>query len=490
MIENFCKENDIKSYPLDKYFKTINLENWTRLKDEDGYIIATVKDDPEFEEIKNIDGKKYNGLVILLQYRQSLLLSKLKHIYEKSKEDPEFEFRLLGTCSGRGGFINIAIEGEKIALRESKKWTYEDHILPYLLVKNYYWIPHLIKQHRKEDKKALIIDYKKEIHIDNGLHKQSYIILNEISKIEIDEKLDQDLIFQAKYFLEYCYKHKIGTEKDLKKAKELFKKVSILPFSLDYETNPEEQKEFIECITKAADSGNATALFNLGKLYFGYMIIKTVEKDEERGSKYLTRAAKKGFEKTYEGKILPYLEERNIFQRQTMENAVNLVYKVFDITDINDKFNKLREKLEKEDFYKLKLIKDIQNMINFDEIIISYIGDDDSEFNWNDPFVFFTFISGLKLYRINDGILSFFCDREKYFLKSFLDGKVDDNEVKRMIDEYNHWFKYPASGSKNEYIQLLEFYRKNQDVLILYKRIKSKYCDIDVKVVEEEYMFN
>ncbi|CAG8816704.1 45016_t:CDS:2 [Gigaspora margarita] len=284
-MEKFCKENDIKFYPLDKYFKTLNLKNWTRLKDEDSYIIATLKDDPEFEEIKDIDRKKYNGLVILLQYRQLLLLSKLKYIYEKSKEDTEFEFRLLGTCS--------------------------DYILPYLLVKNYYWIPHLIKQLQKEDKEALIINCKKEIHIDNGLHKQLYIILNKISKMEIDEKLDQDLIFQAKYFLGYCYEHKIGTKKDLKKAKELFKEVGYTEnifqmdalvyyaFLLDYETNPEEQKEFIGCITKAADSGNAATLFNLRKLYFGNTIIKTVENNKERGSKYLTRAAKKGLKKRF-----------------------------------------------------------------------------------------------------------------------------------------------------------------------------------------------
>ncbi|CAG8836386.1 11194_t:CDS:1 [Gigaspora margarita] len=118
-VDKFCEEKNIKSYPPFKYFKILQIDNLKKLKNEDGYSIATIINDPEIEKIKDIDGKEYNGLVILLRYKQSALLSKLKHIFEKSKEDPSFELRLLGTSSGRG-FTNIVIEAEKIALRESK----------------------------------------------------------------------------------------------------------------------------------------------------------------------------------------------------------------------------------------------------------------------------------------------------------------------------------------------------------------------------------
>ncbi|PKC14315.1 kinase-like protein [Rhizophagus irregularis] len=119
---------------------------------------------------------------------------------------------------------------------------------------------------------------------------------------------------EAKYWQGLYYSQGYYVERDQIKAKELFKEAADTgnseaqvryAFCLLDKVDKKEHIEFLKYLKMSANNDNATALYNLGKIYlFGQC---DVEKDQNKGIKYLKRAASKG-----EPKSLKFLKDHNI----------------------------------------------------------------------------------------------------------------------------------------------------------------------------------
>ncbi|GET02864.1 kinase-like domain-containing protein [Rhizophagus clarus] len=117
----------------------------------------------------------------------------------------------------------------------------------------------------------------------------------------------------AKYWQGLYYLQGYHVEKNPIKAKELFKEAADAgiseaqvhyAFCLLDENDKKDHIEFLKYLKMAADNNNAMALYNLGTMYlFGQL----VEKDQNKGIKYLKQAALKG-----EPKSMKFLEDSNI----------------------------------------------------------------------------------------------------------------------------------------------------------------------------------
>ena len=74
---------------------------------------------------------------------------------------------------------------------------------------------------------------------------------------------------------------------------------------IDKENNNIDSGKFMKYLQLAADNNNATALYNLGDVYFSGKL--GIEKDQEKGVYYLRRAALQ-----YQTKAIEILKKHNI----------------------------------------------------------------------------------------------------------------------------------------------------------------------------------
>ncbi|CAI2179866.1 5180_t:CDS:2 [Funneliformis geosporum] len=112
----------------------------------------------------------------------------------------------------------------------------------------------------------------------------------------------------AKYWQGYYYLEGKCVEKDLKKAKELFKEAADggnadaqLRYAfclIDKENEHIDYTKFLKYLKMSADNDNSTALYNLGEMYFNGRM--GVETDQVKGIQYLKLAALKGQPKAKE----------------------------------------------------------------------------------------------------------------------------------------------------------------------------------------------
>jgi len=112
----------------------------------------------------------------------------------------------------------------------------------------------------------------------------------------------------AKYWQGYYYLEGRHVEKNLIKAKELFKEAADggnadaqLRYAfclIDKENEHIDYNKFLKYLKMSADNDNSTALYNLGEIYFhGRM---GVTKDQKKGIQYLKLAALKNQPKAKE----------------------------------------------------------------------------------------------------------------------------------------------------------------------------------------------
>jgi serine/threonine protein kinase len=116
----------------------------------------------------------------------------------------------------------------------------------------------------------------------------------------------------AKYWKGFYYSQGYYVEKDQIKAKELFKEAADaeipeaqVRYAFCLLDKKADHVNFLKYLKMSADNDNSTALYNLGKIYlFGQF---DIEKDQNKGIKYLKRAASKG-----ELKSIKFLKDNNI----------------------------------------------------------------------------------------------------------------------------------------------------------------------------------